>query len=195
MSDPIGLRRREIFQQLLGLFRPGRLVDLGAGHGLFAIDSTRTGWQVVAVDARTERNTAAPSVEWIESDIRSFQLDGFDVIACLGLFYHLTVEDQVDLLRRSSGTPIIIDTHLANGLSSHPLSETVELDGYRGRIFGEEEGYASSWGNASSFWPEPDSFYKMLDDMGYDVVATVEPWYQPDRTFFLALPARPSPIR
>jgi 2-polyprenyl-3-methyl-5-hydroxy-6-metoxy-1,4-benzoquinol methylase len=85
--DPIGQRHLEIFGQLLGLFPPGRLVDLGAGHGLFSIAAARVGWEVVAVDARTERNTSAPGVEWVESDVRDFSLAGFDLVACLGLFY------------------------------------------------------------------------------------------------------------
>jgi hypothetical protein len=188
VTDFIGQRRIEIFSQLLQLFRPGRLVDLGAGHGLFSIVAAKAGWEVVAVDARTERNTPSEGVVWIESDVRSFSLDGFDLIACLGLFYHLTVADQVDLLRRCLRKPLIIDTHLANGRSTHRLGEPLAANAYVGRMFEEVDGYASSWGNVSSFWPTPASFYSMLEDAGYRVVSAVEPWYLPDRTFFLALP-------
>jgi len=186
--DPVGQRRLEIFGQLLGLFTPGRLVDLGAGHGLFSIAAARAGWEVVAVDARTERNTPAPGVKWVESDVRDFPLAGFDLVACLGLFYHLTVEDQIDLLRRGRGTPMIVDTHLANGRPSHPLSDQVKLHGYVGRLFTEDPGYTSSWGNSQSFWPTPDSFSHMLEDAGFRVIAAIEPWYMSDRTFFLVLP-------
>ena len=192
MTDLVGQRRLEIFGQLLGLFQPGRLVDLGAGHGLFSILATKAGWQVMAVDARTERNTPARGVTWVESDVRQFPLEGYDLVACLGLFYHLTVEDQIDLLQRSRDTPIIIDTHLANGRSRFHLSDLVELHGYSGRWFEEIEGHASSWRNERSFWPTPDSFLRMLEDAGFRLMTAVEPWYLPDRTFFLALPALPS---
>ena len=115
-------RRIEIFSRLLDLFQPGRLVDLGAGHGEFSV-AADAGWQVTAVDARTERNLPASGVTWVEADVRDVDLEGFDVVACLGLFYHLTAEDQIDFLARCRKTPLIIDTHVANGLSTHPLSE------------------------------------------------------------------------
>ena len=187
MADD-GSRRVQIFVRLLRLFPPGRLVDLGAGHGKFSTVAAEAGWEVTAVDARTERNVPAVGVTWVESDVREFDVTGFDVVACLGLFYHLTVPDQVDLLARCRGLPMIIDTHVANGQSTHPLGEEVELQGYTGRVYHEGTGLLSSWGNPQSFWPTPDSFHKMLDQAGYNPVLAVEPWYLPDRTFFLALP-------
>jgi predicted RNA methylase len=183
-----GRRRIQIFERLLGLFPPGRLIDLGAGHGLFSIAAAKAGWEVTAVDARTERNTPSSGVTWVEADVREVDLNGFDLIACLGLFYHLTVQDQIDLLEKCRGTPLILDTHIANGLSMHPLSDEVEELGYTGRLYQEGTGLRSSWGNRQSFWPTPDSFHRMLESAGYDLVMTIEPWYQPDRTFFLALP-------
>ncbi len=128
---------------------------------------------------------------WVEADVRDVDLTGYDVVACLGLFYHLTVEDQVDLLARCQGSPLIIDTHLANGLSNDPLTAEVEQQGYTGRLYHEGMGLRSSWGNPQSFWPTPDSFHRMLGQAGYDIVLAVEPWYLPDRTFFLALDGSP----
>jgi hypothetical protein len=192
--DLVGQRRIEIFTELLGMFRPGRMVDLGAGHGSFSIVAAASGWEVDAVDARTERNTPAPGVTWIESDVRTVSLDGYDLVACLGLFYHLTADDQIDLLRRCHGTPIIVDTHLANGLSRLSLSDQVEERGYQGHWFIEIDGYASSWGNERSFWPTPESFLGMLRDAGYRVTMAVEPWYLPDRTFFVSIPSSASRV-
>lgn len=182
-----GHRRVEIFSRLLALFPPGRLVDLGAGHGKFSRVAAKAGWDVTAVDARTERNVPASGVTWVEADVRKVDLDGYDVVACLGLFYHLTAEDQIDLLARCEKAPLIIDTHLANGLSTHPLSNEVEQNGYTGRLYHEGTGLLSSWNNPQSFWPTPESFHNMLDQAGYDLVLAVEPWYMADRTFFLAL--------
>jgi predicted RNA methylase len=183
-----GSRRIIVFSRLLSLFPPGNLIDLGAGHGKFSIAAAEMGWDVTAVDARTERNTPAAGVTWVEADVREVDLEGYDVIACLGLFYHLTAQDQIDLLSRCSGTPLIIDTHIATGRSTHPLSEEVTQLGYRGRLYHEGEGLLSSWGNPQSFWPTPRSFHKMLKAAGYDVVLGVVPRYLPDRNFFLAFP-------
>ena len=60
--------------------------------------------------------------------------------------------------------------------------------GFTGRWYHEGTGLLSSWRNPRSFWPTPESFHRMLDQAGYNLVLAVEPWYLPDRTFFLALP-------
>ncbi len=192
--DPGNSQRRfEAFDAALGLFTTGRLVDLGAGHGLLSMRAADAGWQVTAVDARTERFPTDERVTWVHDDIRAHDVSGYDLILCLGLFYHLTLADQLDLLTRAAGTPILIDTHVDVGIDypDDRLAGSVEQDGYRGRLYGEHlESPLASWVNEASFWPDLDSFYRMLADHGYPVTLALEPWYQPDRTFFLALPAR-----
>lgn len=190
--DPgISQRRFEAFDAALGLFTTGRLVDLGAGHGLLSMRAADAGWAVTAVDARTERFPDDERVTWVHEDIRVHDIGGYDLILCLGLFYHLTLADQLDLLTRAAGTPMLIDTHVDVGIAypDDRLAGNVEQDGYRGRLYGENlESPLASWVNEASFWPDLDSFYRMLTDHGYPVTLALEPWYQPDRTFFLALP-------
>ena len=190
--DPaIGERRFQAFDAVLRLFPTGRLVDLGTGHGLLAKRAADAGWQVTAVDARTERFPSDERITWVHQDIREHDLSGYDLILCLGLFYHLTLADQLDLLRRASGKPLLIDTHVDVGIQypDNRLGGSVEQDGYRGRLYGEHlESPLASWVNEASFWPDLDSFYRMLADNGYPVTLALEPWYQPERTFFLALP-------
>ncbi len=191
-----GPARINWFQRMLGLFPPGRLIDLGSGHGTFARDAADAGWTVTALDARGDRYpTDEPRVNWQVGDVRTADLTGFDLILCLGLFYHLTVDDQIDLLARCSGRPIILDTHVANDRKGgHPyrLSEPVTVRGYTGRHYLEPDQAThshASWGNELSFWPRTRDLYKMLADHGYDVL-TGTPWYEPSRTFFLCLPVR-----
>lgn len=178
------------FSRMLGLFPPASLIDLGAGHGLFAIAAADAGWRVTALDARAERFPEDARVEWRVGDVRDQDLGGYDVVACLGLFYHLTVDDQLDLLARIRGRPMILDTHVANG---HPspftLSEPVTMRGYRGRLFQEQDPARSTaaWGNTESFWPSTRALHRMLGEHGYDVL-TATPWYLPTRSFFLCLP-------
>jgi hypothetical protein len=73
---------------------------------------------VVGVDARSTRFPEDPRVTWVEQDIRQHDLSGYEVILCLGLFYHLGLLDQLELLKRCAGTPLIIDTHVANAEAS-----------------------------------------------------------------------------
>jgi len=182
-------RRIEIFEQLLDLFPPGRLADLGAGHGIFSRLAAGRGWRVTAIDARTERWPDDPRVTWVHKDVREADISGQDLILCLGLFYHLTLPDQLDLLARCAGTPLVVDTHLGTGNSRHPLSEEVTLDGYAGRYYDENlSSPLASWVNEKSFWPTREAFDRMLAENRYGVVLVAEPWYLPDRTFFVCLP-------
>lgn len=184
-------RRSEIFDAILSGFPRGRVVDLGAGHGKFSLRAADLGWDVTAVDARTTRFVEDDRITWVQQDVREVDLEGFDLILCLGLFYHLTLDDQVALLRRAAGTPLVLDTHVATPNPTHPLSGPVEVGGYRGRYY-SEEGWehrnTASWGNVESFWPRRAELYRMLADHGYPAVLAASPWVTRDRTFFLCLP-------
>jgi hypothetical protein len=191
--DERGRLRLSLFDTLLALLPVGRCVDLGAGHGKFSQRAADAGWDVVAVDARTERFPPISGVEFVHTDVRTFDLTGFDLVACLGLFYHLTLEDQIDLLDRCAGTPLLLDTHVASGRyeNGDALSAEYELDGYRGVDYreGPATDALASWGNATSFWHTPESLVRLLSNHGYPVVLSVDPWVSSDRRFFLALPA------
>ncbi len=193
MSEVRRQLRYQHFDAMLGLFAPGRVVDLGAGHGEFAKRAAAAGWDTTAVDARTERfDTDHDSVTWVQQDVREFDVSGFDLVLCLGLFYHLTVEDQVALLDRIS-VPLILDTHVATPDPTHPLSPPTEAGGYQGRYY-DEGNWArrptASWNNAQSFWPRRGELYRMLREHGFPTVLAAQPWVTRDRTFFLCLPGR-----
>ncbi len=181
--------RLDLFEQLLRLFPTGRMVDLGTGHGRFAIRAADLGWDATGVDARNERWPDDQRVTWVQEDVRTHDLDNYDVIACLGLFYHLTCEDQLSFLARAAGRPVILDTHLDHGEHKHKVTRRlIQGDGYEGVLYTEPGATTSSWENASSFWPTLPSFQRMLAENGYGTVLTVDPWHAPDRTFFVALP-------
>ena len=188
MVDDEGAKRIRLFRTMLARFTPGRLVDLGAGHGNFSIMAADAGWQVTAVDARTERFPDDARVTWVNEDVRKVGLEDFDLVVCLGLFYHLTVDDQLQLLDNAAGTPMILDTHVGVANSTFPLSDEIELRGYRGRMYQERDlsDARSSWENTESFWPTPKALRRMLTERGYVVLTA--PWYRRDRTFFLCLP-------
>lgn len=183
--------RIDAFERVLSLFPPGKVIDLGTGHGKLAIRAARLGWEVVGIDARIERFPATDAVSFRRADVRDVALDGYDLILCLGLFYHLTLDDQRALLARCAGTPLIIDTHMAIGESrlDGALSEMVEVDGLRGRWFEEGTDTRSSWGNEHAFWPTPESLGTMLRNVGYGVVLESTPWVMSDRRFIVALPS------
>jgi hypothetical protein len=189
-------QRGQVVRQLLSIVPPGRLVDLACGSGIYSIVAQEMGWQVTAVDARTVRMPMTPGITWVEQDIRETDVTGYDVILLLGLLYHLELPDQLDLLRRCSGAVTILDTH-------HSNRPTHVEGGYAGHTFGElPEGHdtdlagtpTAAWGNATSFWPTQPDLVRMLQDCGFATVLALVPPNLPDRTFYLCLPARRSPV-
>jgi hypothetical protein len=185
------------FVDALGRFPVGHLLDLGAGHGIFSRLAADLGWQVTAVDARADRFPADPRVRWVVSDVRDFdQYEDVTVVANLGLWYHLTLEDQRRLAERAAPRPLVLDTHVAMPrLTDHHeqhrprVSALVSEDGYQGRLYlesGMETRATASWGNRYSFWPTLATLERELYDAGYDVLEQVSPPHAPDRRYFVA---------
>ncbi len=182
-------RRLTVFRDILRPMRPGRLLDLGTGHGKFAVIAQELGWQVTAVDARTERMPMTPGIEWIRADVRAFDVGGYDCIALLGLLYHLEFQDVRSLLRRCAGTPTILDTHTAL------RADQVE-QGYEGRTFQELEDATpdrlaatptAAWGNPTSWWPTRSALVRLLRNSGFGTILVLDPPTGADRTFYLCL--------
>lgn len=194
--DPVGALRIAQFASILSRFPVGHLVDLGAGHGIFARVAAGLGWRVTAVDARDERYPDDDRVQWVVSDVRAFDdYADADVVCCLGLWYHLTLDDQRELARRVAPRPLIIDTHVATPtlppyqLSNERLSDLVTEDGFTGRVYDEgglESRPTASWGNTLSFWPSVASLETQLYQGGYEVVEQISPPSQADRGYFVA---------
>lgn len=99
---------------------------------------------------------------------------------------HLTTVSPSDVV----GYPpaACCDEKLAHGTPEHRLSDPVEHVGYTGRLYREPGKLTSSWGNDQSFWPTLESFHRMLNDCGFPVVLTAEPWVKSSRGVFVALP-------
>lgn len=198
-TTPGRLDRLGVFRGLLATMKPGRLLDLGCGHGKFSLIAHELGWEVTGVDARTERMPDVEGIRWVRSDVREFEIrDGeYDCVCVLGLLYHLELEDQLALLRKCAGTTTIIDTHV----SSSPV---IEKNGYAGSLFEEVPGGTrqerdatptAAWGNETAFWPTEESLLRMIHDSGFSGVFKMEPPHAPGRTFYLCLTGDgPSPL-
>ena len=184
--------RLEVFEALLRPLAAGRLLDLATGHGSFAMAAADLGWKVTAVDVRTGRfPKGRDDIRWVQADVRDYRFDaaGFDLIAVLGLLYHMPLDDQMDLLRRCVGTPTIVDTHISR-------QPAVNQDGYDGHLFDEDAGRGAearqrsgtaSWGTRWSFWATLRSTEKMLHDAGFHHTFRLSPLMSRDRTWWWCL--------
>ena len=192
-SDPVGASRIATYIDLLKRIPPGRMIDLGAGHGIFSRLAADLGWDVVALDARDERFPDDPRVEWVVGDVATVDLEGFDLVVCLGLWYHMTYEAQVRLAQRSVPRMLIVDTHVAfdrpDRTNIATLGELTKLDEDTGRFYFEgdiQHVATASKGNDWSFWPTEESLFALLTRSGYDSVESYYPMVTRDRRFYIA---------
>jgi len=105
-----------------------RILDLGCGDGVYAIEAALRGAEVVALDARSEhmqrgvacaeRNGIA-KVKFRQEDVRAVSREthgGFDVVYCLGIVYHLDLDDVFSFVESIHGICerlLIVDTFVS----------------------------------------------------------------------------------
>ena len=193
LSD-LSLRLRT-YRSLLDLLpsqrRGGRLVDLGCGPGMFARVALKKGFRVTAVDVRDpwaldgsplpEGHLAG--IEFRQADARDFDVSGFDIIAIIGLIYHLTLAEQLALLARCSDKIVLVDTEIYDPAAlSEQAAQRVRAPaedlGYDGIEWLEHDRVWSSSGNRYSFWHTQASLLRMFENTGFGDVTVVEPAYR-----------------
>lgn len=204
------LLRQAVFEQSLlfmeaALGRKGKVIDLGAGHCAFTRMAHAMGWHPTALDVRRDRVPSLPEgVDFILGDVTSESWDpkDYDLILCLGLYYHLDQDMQHSLLERCRGKPIIIDTHFANPPEiptryKAALGKTYEKNGEMGADYREDghlddgarktKGLLASFENPTSWWQTKDSLLKTLHDYGWPHVWTFDYQHMDhiQRTFFI----------
>jgi len=201
-SRPLqGAARDRIFRYLLARVanNGGLFVDLGANFGLLAKIARDEGYAVTAVDARAERKPPQEelgSIRWVQTDVREFEMSGFEIIACPGLLYHFDLDDQMRILERCAraDVPVILDTqvHVDRLVPAAQTGDWARKLVARGPYEGvvDPEGDPSmAWiGNRESFWPTEESILRMFADAGFRKAAIVDPLFTSKfggRRFFL----------
>ncbi len=113
----------------------------------------------------------------------------YDLICILGLLHHLEVDDQIELLRRCSGTLTLLDTRIAPRIAD----TEGPYEGVYIREHGEtreerDEVPTASWGNETSFRHTEESLLRMVRDCGYSKMMSMKPPHRQNYTMFLCLP-------
>lgn len=216
-----GVKVRRIMQITRDFSRPlqgaVRILDLGCGEGVYAIEAALGGAEVVAVDARTERmqhgiacasRLGLNKLTFVHRDIRGVQPESFgvfDVVYLLGILYHFDAPNIFDVLdqvfRLCSGT-LVIDTLVA--LEAETETEWKGRT-YLGRRHREHEDADTaeirrarllrSIDNTFSFRFTRDSLLKALHDVGftsiYECRVPFEPGKADDRITLVARKEEP----
>jgi SAM-dependent methyltransferase len=212
-----GVKVRRILQLTRDLARKPlsglRILDLGCGEGVYAIEAALRGAEVVALDARTERmregaEVAARhglrNVRFAQDDVRTVTKEThgvFDAIWLLGLLYHLDIPDLfrvIENLRGLCGGLLLIDTLVSLAPTAKAMHQGAEFEGERVRE--HEDGdppearrkrLLRSIDNTFAFRLTKASLVRLLQATGFATVlechAPLEPGKAADRVTLAAL--------
>lgn len=206
-----GVKVRRVIQLVRDLarrpFRDLRILDLGCGEGVYAIEMGLAGAQVLAIDARRERMDEGAAcaarhglgnVRFEQEDVRKITRathGEFDVVLLLGLLYHLDAPTPVlENIRGLCTGLLVIDTLVT-------LAPDADSHGYRGqrvREHGDDDSpemrrsrVLKSIDNTFSFRFTKESLVRALKDVGFATVlechAPLEPGKAEDRITLAAL--------
>ena len=220
--EPRGDNYRTVkFVQLIedALHRPLRdlrIIDLGCGEGLYALEFAQHGAEVVGIEGRLPSLAKAEfcrqvfgleNLRFVQGDVREADAaiyGTFDVVLCSGILYHLdqpAVFDVLKAIRAMCRGVLIIDTRVASTSETEAAYEGVA---YRGSKYREHDPGASdaekladmgaSLDNDESFWFAKHELVNCLMDFGFtsvlECLAPV-PWMlRQDRVTLLAAAGR-----
>jgi 2-polyprenyl-3-methyl-5-hydroxy-6-metoxy-1,4-benzoquinol methylase len=194
-----------------------RILDLGCGEGVYAIEAGLRGAEVVALDARTERmNMGAAcaarhglqSVHFRQEDVRRATVESlgtFDVVYLLGLLYHLDVPEVFDVLGNVFNLctgMLVIDTLISPATETRVEWQGRMYEGCRSREHADDDTEAlrrsrllKSIDNTFSFRFTKDALLRILRDTGFTSVCEChvpsEPGKADDRVTLVALKGSP----
>jgi SAM-dependent methyltransferase len=221
-ANAVKVRRvMQITRDLAGQhFGELRILDLGCGEGVYAIEAGLRGASVLALDARTARmdlgaacagRHGLDNVAFRQEDVRqvSRRTHGdFDVVYCLGLLYHLDVPDVFHLLENVHelcARMLVVDTLISLAGGGQAAHRDRLYDGERVREHGDEdptemrrERVLRSVDNTFAFRFTRAALVRVLHDIGFTTVfechAPPEPLKAEDRITMVALKGEPVAI-
>lgn len=191
----------DVFEHLLMALNPDSpCVDLGCGHGKYAILADKQGLDVTGVDGRPDRIPFDyKGVKWVVSDVMDFDLSPYKTVFLFGLLYHMERESQERLLNGLKNCEILmINTHFARIENGQLQNEFMKdrltvLPDLSGAIYKESNHLSelksrplAALNNTKSFWPTLDTLEVMLNKAGFSDVSLITPYMSENRTFIVA---------
>jgi SAM-dependent methyltransferase len=216
-----GVKVRRIMQITRDLarrpFEELRILDLGCGDGVYAIEAGLRGAKVVALDARNERmNEGAACARrhglgngrFVEADVRHLRRQAcgsFDVVFLLGLLYHLDAPDVFAVLEDVVGVCghlLVVDTLISMTPESHAAWRGQTYDGQRVREHEDTDSdevrrsrVLKSIDNTFSFRFTREALLRVLRAVGftsvYPCAVPFEPGKADDRLTLAAVKGKP----
>jgi 2-polyprenyl-3-methyl-5-hydroxy-6-metoxy-1,4-benzoquinol methylase len=202
-----GVKVRRITQVTRDLARRSfdalRILDLGCGEGVYAVEAALRGARVVAIDARTERMSLGAAcaerhgldrLRFVQDDVRRVTRQAygeFDVVYALGVLYHLDAPDLFSVLEHISelcAGLLIVDTLIS---LTTPSEVSWRSFAYRGQRCREHDDgdcpevrrsrVLRSIDNAFAFRLDRESLFRALHDVGFTSVFECHVPFEPDK--------------
>lgn len=177
--DPSGtLRELGLADDLKGQ----RILEIGPADGYFTKELTRRGASVVAVDYAAKDHYGFGKMELLSGrtfdfrqcnlyDLPDLKLGNFDLVICLGVFYHLPdICRGLYILRELTKSDLILETFISRKHEELAMAEYLVAD--------------SQNNDDSNFWaPNARCIEAMMIDVGFDLKDT---WLNETRGMFKA---------
>lgn len=169
-----------------------RVLDLACLEGLYGIEMALQGAKVVAIEGReanvekarfAKEALSLENIDIVRDDVRNLSAEKygqFDVVLCLGIFYHLDSPDVFHFMESVAevcNRLAVIDTHVS---AVAEKCYAYKGNSYWGRVYPEhspdstlEERAKSLWSsvdNINSFWLTRPSLYNLLGRVGFSSV-------------------------
>ena len=132
---------------------------------------------------RTPERKESGAIRFLLGDVRSMDLEPYDLVMIFGLLYHLEIEDQMELLRRCKGKTVLIDTMLCcpNLVTRYPGEDwqcVARSQGeFEGWVYPEKNNAMAAIGNVTSFWHTEESYVRLFSACGFEDVTAYRPMY------------------
>lgn len=169
-----------------------RILDLACLEGLYGIEMALHGAEVVGIEGRkaniekanfTKEVLGLDNLKLFQDDVRNLSREKygcFDVVLCLGIFYHLDVPDIFDFLEKIADVCqklLILDTHVSMTAEKCYLYKDREYWGNwyfehspDSTIIERKQSLWASLDNVNSFWLSRSSLYNLLSEIGFSSV-------------------------
>lgn len=112
---PPGAHEKRINQirKIARAWIPGKIVDLGTGTGELSVRLSADGATMTCVDSTDRRVLAQARDMFVQEDAVGFDLSPFDLVIMAGLFYHLDLSQQQQIVSQCRGKYCVLDTHFS----------------------------------------------------------------------------------
>ncbi len=167
----------ELFkEELKNLTEHKTIIDIACGHGKYSIIAKNSGFRTAAIDSRSERipkEFKELGIDFKLSNLEDLQNINQDICLLFGIFYHLELCQQIDLLNKINSKITLIHTLILNNnsIEAFDLKHRTKLGNLDFAIYKEGNGRnaraKASMNNYFSTWHTEESLKNMFLNAGF----------------------------